>query len=129
MRRLWAIVTLLAFIAMPASANQFLDYFDHGRSELSPQGYSMVRRVVQYAERGHPTRVLIIGHMDAAEAAEFSDELGRLRAQAVATELVRMGIDPAVITMDSKGASQPARTNASSPSEPLNRRVTVGVNF
>lgn len=67
--------------------------------------------------------------MDAAEAEEFSDELSRQRAQVVAAELVRWGIDPAVIEMHGMGASQPARQNAGSLSEPLNRRITVGINF
>jgi outer membrane protein OmpA-like peptidoglycan-associated protein len=129
MRTLCTIVAMMAVIATPASANEFLDYFEHGRSELSPQGYTMVRRVVQYAHMGHPTRILIVGHMDAAEAAELSDELSRRRAQAVATELVRMGIDPALIVMDGRGASLPARPHGPNPSDRLNRRVTVGVYF
>ena len=129
MKMLCAIVSALAIVATPASANEFLDYFDYGRTELSPQGYAMVSRVVQYAQAEHPSRVMIVGHMDIAEASEFSAELSRRRAQAVATELVRAGIDPAVIVMEGAGASQLAHAVASVPSDRLNRRVTVGFNF
>lgn len=129
MKVLGTIVAMVAVIATPASANEFVDYFDHGRSELSPQGYTMVRWVVQYAQSGHPTRVIIVGHMDTAEAAEFSDELSRRRAQTVASELVMLGIDPTLIEIEGRGASALARPTPPNTSEPLNRRVTVGINF
>jgi len=60
---------------------------------------------------------------------EFSDELSRRRAQTVASELVMLGIDPALIVIQARGASLLARPTPPNRLEPLNRRVTVGVNF
>lgn len=132
MRMLSVLAVCIALFSTPASAHEFLDYFEYGQTELSPAGYQMVRSVAAYAQSdrwGRPTRVLISAHMDTAEAAEFSDELSRRRAQSVASELVILGIDPAIIVMQSRGASAPARPTAPNRQEPLNRRVTVGVNF
>lgn len=126
---LGSLAIAMTVFAAPATAHEFLDYFDHGRTELSPAGYRMVRSVAAYSRMGHPTRILIVAHMDTAEAAEFSDELSRQRAQMVASELVMLGIDPATIVMEGRGASAPARPTPPDTSEPLNRRVTVGVNF
>ncbi|MFN3932614.1 MAG: OmpA family protein [Brevundimonas sp.] len=118
-----------ALLATPAAAHEFRDYFAHGRTELSPAGYRMVRSVAAYARTGRPTRILIDAHMDTAEAAEFSDELSRRRAQAVASELVILGVDPAPIVVQGRGASAPARPTPPNTAEPLNRRVTVGIYF
>ncbi len=67
--------------------------------------------------------------MDTAEAAEFSDELAGRRAQAVATELVRLGMDPAKLRMVSRSDRALARPTPSGVRERLNRRVSVAVNF
>ena len=129
MRMLSCLAVATAVFATPAAAHEFLDYFDYGRTELSPAGYQMVRSVAAYAQMGHPTRILIAAHMDTAEAAEFSDELSRRRAQTVASELVMLGIDPALIVIQARGASLLARPTPPNRLEPLNCRVTVGVNF
>ena len=117
----------MAVFATPAAAHEFLDYFDYGRTELSPAGYRMVRSVAAYAQTGRPARILIAAHMDTAEAAEFSGDLSRRRAQTVASELVMLGIDPAIIEMQGRGASALARPTPPNTPEPLNRRVTVDI--
>ena len=131
MRRLAAVAVVVSMATMvaPAWANQFLDYFDYGRTELSEDGYRMTRRVVQYVAAADDPRITITGHMDTAETAEFSDELAGRRAQAVATELVRLGIDPARIRMESRADSALARPTPAGVRERLNRRVMVSVNF
>ncbi len=127
MRTPWVLVAVIAAVATPAAAHEYADWFGYGRAELSPAGYRMVREVVDYANGRKPTLIVITGHMDTAEAEEFSDELSRRRAQAVATELVRLGIDPALIETVGVGAGQLARPTPPGTREPLNRRVLVGV--
>lgn len=124
-----ALAVGLMLLATPASAHEWVAYFEYGRAELSAGGYQMVRSVALYARRGTPTRVMISAFMDTAEGAEFSEELSRRRAQAVATELVALGIDPSVIVMSGNGATSLARPTPPNTSEPLNRRAFVGVNF
>ena len=67
--------------------------------------------------------------MDTAEASEFSDELSRRRAQALATELVTLGVAPGLIQMNGFGGSNLTRPTPANTAEPLNRRATVDVNF
>jgi outer membrane protein OmpA-like peptidoglycan-associated protein len=114
-------------LSTPASAHEFAGYFDYGRTELSPRGYQMAREAASYAQDRQRLRLIVTGHMDTAEAEEFSDELSRRRAQAIATELVSLGVDPARIEMIGYGASRLARPTPASTREPLNRRVLVDV--
>lgn len=129
MRRIGALAVAVGLFATPASAHEFLDYFAYGRTELSPAGNQMVRSVVTYVRDKHPSRILIVAHMDTAEATEFSDELSRRRAQMVASELAILGINPAVIELQGRGATQLARPTPPNTAEPLNRRVIVYINF
>ena len=112
-------------IGSPAQAHQYIAHFEYGRTELSPRGYNMVREVAAYAQNRPTECIYIRAHMDTAEATEFSDELSRQRAQVVATELVRLGIDPAIIKHQGRGASSPARVTEPNTPEILNRHVTV----
>jgi outer membrane protein OmpA-like peptidoglycan-associated protein len=129
MRRWLAVLTAVsvAAISAPAWANEFLDYFGYGEAELSAEGYRMTRRVLQYVDGSVDPHLTISAHMDTAETAEFTDELAARRAQAVATELVRLGVDPARIRMRSCGDKVLARPTAAAVPEQLNRRVIVEV--
>lgn len=127
MRRFLTLAASIAAIATPASAHEFLSYFDYGRTELSPAGYQMVRDVAAYSRMGQPQRVTIIAVMDSREAEEFSEELSRRRAQAVATELVMLGVDPALIEM--RSASWRICPPSQESCQRLDRRVNVEVYF
>lgn len=127
-RRLMVLAAVCATaISAPAWANEFLDYFGYGRVELSDRGYVMTRRVLQYVDGYVDPHVMVSAHMDTAETAEFSEELAARRAQAVASELVRLGVDPARIQMRSCGDRMLARPTAAGVQEPLNRRVMVSI--
>lgn len=127
MRTLGLLVAAAVAISTPAHAHEFAGYFDYGRTELSPRGYQMAREVTSYAQDRQQLRLIVTGHMDTAEAEEFSGELSRRRAQAIATELVSLGVDPARIEMIGYGASRLARPTPASTREPLNRRVLIDV--
>lgn len=129
MRTPWALVAVVAAISTPASAHQFVAWFEYGRTELSPAGYRMVRGVASYTHARGPAQIVVAGHMDTAEAREFSDELSRRRAQSVATEIVRLGVDPAHIEIVGYGANRLARTTPTDTQEQLNRSVLVDVRF
>ncbi len=129
MKLLLALALSLTAFAAPAAAHEDVDYFAYGRAELSPQGYQMARSVAQFSRSQPVAKIRIDAHMDTAEAAEFSQELSRRRAQAVASELVALGVSPEIIEMNSYGATRLARPTAANVAEALNRRAAVGVNF
>ena len=118
-------------VSSPAAAHEYADYFPYGAVELSPRGYVTARDVAAYVQRSGSdrSRILVTAHMDTAEARAFSDELSARRAQSMASELVRLGLDPSRIEMRSRGSQTLAKPTDRDVREPLNRRVTVDVNF
>ena len=129
MRSFLALLTVasVAVVSTPASAHQFLDYFDYGRAELSPLGYRTARDVARYAI-GDNSRVRITAYVDTAEVHEFGDELALRRAQSMGAELVVLGLDPSRIEMRSGGIAL-AKPTPDNTREPLNRRLIVDVNY
>lgn len=118
-----AIVVL--FAAAPAQAHEWVDYFPYGEAGLSPHGYLMAREVAAYSKRHPATCLRVVAHMDTMETHDFSTELSRRRAQALATELVLQGLDPSLIELEGQGSAQLARPTADRIPEQLNRRVVV----
>lgn len=129
MQRTVFISALSASLAMaaPAAAHEFLDYFDYGDVNLSARGYQTAREVVGYTA-GQTYRVVVTAYLDTAEAHEFSDELALRRAQSMASELVRLGVDPARIEMRS-GGTRLAKPTPDNTREPLNRRLVVDLSL
>lgn len=126
MNRFAVIAGLIAVsVASPAAADEFVAYFEPGRAILGPHGYQMIRRAAAYAQAGQLERVTISGHMDTLEAHDYSEELALARAHAVATELVLLGVDPAVIIQTSRGArvlARPTSDRVGRASEPAGDR-------
>lgn len=129
MNRAILLFTALCALAFPslASAHQFLDYFDYGKSELSPRGYRTARDVMRYAGEGR-YEIVITAYLDTAEDREFSEELAMRRAQAMASELVTLGANPARIRMRSGGIAL-AKPTPDYTREPLNRRLVVDLTW
>ncbi len=129
MRRLIAILSAVAALsaATSARAHEWLDYFPYGEAGLSPRGYLTAREVAAYSKRAGVSCLRLVSHMDTMETHEFSAELSRRRAQAMATELALQGVDPAIIELDARGSDHLARPTGDRVPEQLNRRVIVNV--
>jgi outer membrane protein OmpA-like peptidoglycan-associated protein len=122
-----------ALLALPAIAGAqgaaslrgFLVYFDLDSAELTQGGASLVRDFVEFYSPEHVSRVVVVGHADTSGAAARNDFLSRLRAERVAEELVRLGLEPRVISVEARGEAQPALPTGDGVSEPLNRRAEI----
>ena len=92
--------------------------------EYTPEVLDYLQRL---ADRMKTTgqRIRLIGHTDNSGTAEYNMELGQARADAIKKFLVDKGIDPAQITTESRGESQPEATNETLEGRHENRRVEV----
>ena len=72
-------------------------------------------------------RVLITAHTDSVGWALGNMELSRLRARAVARELVGRGVDVARVTARAYGESMAAASNATAAGRARNRRAEVSL--
>ncbi|MDR1046050.1 MAG: OmpA family protein [Candidatus Adiutrix sp.] len=68
-------------------------------------------------------RVVIAGHTDNVGRAEYNLELGRRRAQAVYDLMVKYGVAPGRMLVESYGADRPVATNETEEGRARNRRV------
>lgn len=124
------IAVVSALLPGVAAAHEFVAYFEPGSAVLTQQGRTMLAEAAPYALRNPPAnRITLVGHVDTEEAATHGDALGAARAQAVASELVALGVDRSLIWIQSQGARQLAKPTAPNVSERLNRRVMLGMNY
>lgn len=97
--------------------------FAPGSARLAP-GAMTTLGTIAGALRGVPAaRVAVIGHTDATGHGDANLRLSRARARAVADALIRLGADPAQITIEGRGEDQPIASNATDEGRRLNRRI------
>jgi OmpA-OmpF porin, OOP family len=69
--------------------------------------------------------VTIVGHTDSTGWVDHNRKLSERRAQSVKAELVKNGVDPALITAAGVGARNPIAHNTTPEGRAKNRRVTI----
>jgi outer membrane protein OmpA-like peptidoglycan-associated protein len=89
----------------------------------------VVTEAANYANGGHATRVVVVGHTDTSGSDAYNNRLSERRAKAVADALVGAGVGQTSLSVDWKGESQPAVQTGDGVKEPLNRRSTIDINF
>ncbi len=73
------------------------------------------------------SKIHITGHTDSTGSDAYNQVLSERRAQSVANELERQGVNPSQITMTGEGESNPIADNATAEGRSLNRRVEVTI--
>lgn len=95
-------------------------FFDKGKAvSVAPRDVLNMKAVAEYAKE-HPVRLVVTGYADSRTgSAEGNLKLSQRRADAVADELVRLGVQRNMIDVVAAGG-----VDALSPSD-FNRRVTI----
>ena len=102
--------------------------FPSGLSDLSVADQSKLADVVRALKDTMPTTTVIVeGHTDSHEALSASQELSRLRAEAVRDYLISHGLAPDRITAQGLGSTRPLVDGTSEEQHMKNRRVEVVV--
>lgn len=109
----------------PAADHTFLIFFDWDQAALPPRGQQIVADFIRIRIRPGLTRIELHGHADRSGSATYNWRLSQRRAQAVAAELQRLGIDPALFRIMAFGESRPLIPTADGVQEPQNRRVEM----
>ena len=113
--------------ALPDPPAKFLLYFYFDEARLKPQSEGLLADIMAAYRDRHSRDVGIIGHTDSAGDRQYNIDLSRRRAQAVAKLLEALGMDPAVMEINSHGEENPLVPTADDVPEPRNRRVEVTV--
>ncbi len=100
-------------------------YFANGDSAISEEAAAFLNWAAEtYKERGG--RLELVGHADAAEAAEgIADAISLARAEAARAYLVDSGVPFDAIEVKGVGASEPRVLTPPGVREPQNRRVDI----
>ena len=109
--------------------------FGHDSARIPRAGRTKVRGIVeQYKARGGVIRV--VGHassktrnMPVAEHNLANFKVSLDRAQAVANELIRLGVPPEAVFVEARGAADPAFFESMPAGEAGNRRVEIFLDF
>lgn len=118
-------VLLAGGAAAALSLREFVAYFELDRAELTPPAAKLVRTFAETFALEPVSRIVVVGHADASGEEDYNRALSRERAETVASELARLGVDPAIISVEARGESQPALRTADGEPEQLNRRVEI----
>lgn len=121
MRRLAAITVLAGALAGPASGTEFAAFFNFDSAELRPEHLRMVAEAAAFAGPAEVTAVRVVGRANTSGPPAYNLALSRRRAEAVAAELVRRGVDRSKIVVDAKGEEELSVVTGDGVREPLNR--------
>ena len=100
-------------------------YFDFDKATLTSMGQQVVNQVLTEARMFTPSAVAVIGYTDTAGEADYNMALGLQRANRVRDALIAGGIPASIITVASKGMSDPAFPTGPNTKEAKNRRVEI----
>jgi OOP family OmpA-OmpF porin len=109
----------------PAPAHSYLVFFDWDRADLTTRAQQIVAEAAKNATSAATTRIDVAGHADKSGTATYNQTLSLARANAVAAELVRLGVAKSEISISAFGDTKPLVPTAAGVREPQNRRVEI----
>lgn len=98
-------------------------FFDYNKSELKPESYAELERLVEFLEKNPAIAIEVNGHTDAVGNEAFNKTLSEKRAAAVASYLQTKGISPSRLRSQGYGKTKPVASNDTEEGRQLNRRV------
>ncbi len=106
-------------------ARTFLVFFDWDKSDLTARARQIIADAAGASQRLAVTRIEVAGHADRTGTAQYNQALSLRRANAVAAELVRLGVKQNAIAISAFGDTKPLVPTAAGVREPQNRRVEI----
>jgi outer membrane protein OmpA-like peptidoglycan-associated protein len=110
-------------------AKEFVVYFPFDQFILTPEAQTVVQAASSYANDGHATKIVIVGHTDTSGSVKYNLRLSERRAKAVADAMVGLGVPAGVMNLSWTGKADLAVPTPDGVKEPLNRRSTININF
>ena len=99
-------------------------YFAQG-SELTPESQQVLARLLERAKTRTALDISVIGHTDTQGASAANQTLALERANAMAEQLRSLGLQDAVLVVESHGERNLLVPTADEVAEPRNRRVEI----
>ena len=113
--------------ARPAPAKSYLLYFVAGGNELVPESAATLEALRRDAERRPVPEIRVIGHTDTVGSDQDNETLSAQRAQAIADQLTRWGVQAVSLESTGRGERELLVPTPDDVDEPRNRRVEVSI--
>ena len=113
-----------ALAARPPLPEHFLLYFTAG-SELTPESRQVLAQLLERAKARTAMDISVIGHTDTQGTGAANQALALERANAIAEQLKALGLQDAVMVVESHGERNLLVPTADEVAEPRNRRVEI----
>lgn len=109
----------------PAPVRTYLVFFDWDKADLTTRARQIIAEAAQASTRVQTTRIEVNGYTDKSGTPKYNMALSLRRANAVAAELVRLGVAKSAIGIQGFGEEHPLVPTADGVREPQNRRVEI----
>ena len=111
--------------AKVAAPRNYLVFFDWDKADLTAEAKKILATAAEDAKKGGVTRIQATGHADRSGPDGYNMKLSQRRAQAVKSELTRLGVAAKDIAVVAKGEREPLVPTNDGVREPQNRRVEI----
>ena len=112
-------------VRQPEVARTYLVFFDWNRADLTDRARQIIAEAANGSRNARATRIEVAGHADRSGTPQYNQRLSQRRAEVVAAELVRQGVNRGDIGVTAFGESRPLVPTADGVREPQNRRVEI----
>lgn len=109
------------------SAETIVGRFGFDSVTLSDNFIQSLAEVVSILETNPQARAVIVGHTDSTGAETYNQRISERRAQAVAVQLVDLGVSQEQLEWRGAGWSNPIADNATAEGRAKNRRIEVTI--
>ena len=99
--------------------------FDFDSRKLNPLGLAQAENLAKILDESGNVSVVLEGHTDNIGTEEYNNTLGMDRAEAVRSELVRLGVSADMLSTVTFGKSRPLIDEDTASARAANRRVEV----
>ena len=100
-------------------------FFDWNRADLTERARQIIAEAASASTSVASTRIEVAGHADRSGTPAYNQGLSQRRANTVAAELVRRGVNRNNIAISAFGETRPLVPTADGVREPQNRRVEI----
>jgi outer membrane protein OmpA-like peptidoglycan-associated protein len=111
--------------AAPAKPKDFLVFFDWDKYNLTPEALKIIADATAAAKQANAKSVKITGHTDTSGSAAYNLRLSERRAQAVAAQMIKLGIPATSIATVGRGQEDLLVPTPDNVREPQNRRASI----
>ncbi|MBC7635740.1 MAG: OmpA family protein [Acetobacteraceae bacterium] len=109
----------------PAAARTYLVFFDWDKADLSARARQIIGEAAGASTKMAVTRIEVAGNADKSGTPAYNLGLSKRRADVVASELVRLGVNKQAIYVTANGETKPIVATADGVREPQNRNVEI----